>query len=64
VSGKFFYLECPVCEWDCVVASAATNMGLMCPVCAEDNGREIWLRGRDAEPEDRPEGHDARRDAT
>lgn len=57
---RFFYLECPSCEWDCVIAASETEMGLMCPVCAEDNGRDVYLRGGLGPTPEKVEGYDAR----
>lgn len=65
--GRFFYLVCPVCEWDTVIAAvepglvgAARQTAPTCPLCASDNGRDIRLSSRAAEDSDVVEGFDAR----
>jgi hypothetical protein len=58
--SRFFYLECPSCEWDCVIAAVEAEGGETCPLCAEDNGQDVYLRSREAQDSDRPEGWDAR----
>lgn len=59
----FVYFECPACEWDCVLIRRESHVRLTCPLCAEDNGREVYLRSREAVEEDRPEGPDDREPA-
>lgn len=61
--AAYLYLECPVCEWDCVLAKSGSEMGLSCPLCAGDSGRGVYLRSRDATDDDRPEGADERQQA-
>jgi hypothetical protein len=56
----FFWLVCPSCEWDCVIVRAETEVGLTCPLCAEDNGRDVYLRGGEGIAPDKVEGYDAR----
>lgn len=58
--ARFFHLECPSCEWDCIIAAADAELGLTCPICAEDNGRDVYLRSGLGDLPDRVEGHDAR----
>ena len=54
------FFKCPDCEWDCVLPFGPfAPFG--CPLCMEDRGRFVRLQGREATPEDRPEGYDARR---
>jgi hypothetical protein len=59
----FFWLECPSCEWDCVISACRTELGLTCPMCAEDNGRDVWLRGGIGDMPATVEGCDDRRAA-
>jgi hypothetical protein len=54
---RWVYLKCPACEWDCVLPFAPP---VGCPLCMEDTRRFVLLRQRDATPEDKPEGFDAR----
>lgn len=61
MSQPFFYLVCPSCEFDCVIAAAKSGLGLRCPVCAEDNGRDVYLRSSATDPiPDKVEGCDDR----
>lgn len=60
---SFVYFECPECEWNCVLTKRESELGLTCPLCAGDNGRDVYLHSRDAAEDDRPEGVDARREA-
>ena len=59
---EFFWLECPSCEWDCVVGPPGIgDLGLTCPLCAADNGRDVYLLTNHGEMPDKVEGHDARK---
>lgn len=59
----YFHLECPACGWDCVVgAPDLGDLGLTCPLCASDNGRDVYLRIQVGPLPATVEGHDARRD--
>lgn len=61
---KLFHLECPACEWDCIVGPPGVgDLGLMCPLCAGDSGRSVTLRTIVGPLPDRVEGHDAREQA-
>lgn len=56
----FEYFECPDCGFDSVQRSDFDGSNV-CPLCAGDNGRDVWMRRRPALDTDKPEGHDARR---
>ncbi len=56
----FLYHECPSCEFSAVTRADYAGPGL-CPLCAEDNGRDVAMRRRIARDTDRPEGRDARK---
>ena len=44
-SLPFFHMECPACEWDCIVGPPGLgDLGICCPLCAEDNGRTVTVR--------------------
>lgn len=58
---KFLFCECPVCEFSVVVE--ADGRPIYCYLCASDNGRDVQMQVRAAEPDDKPEGHDARKAA-
>ena len=58
----YTYWECPACEWSCVLNDAALSGSGQpcCRLCAEDNGRLVDMKGRPAQPDDKPEGFDDR----
>ena len=55
----FHYFECPVCEFNSV-QKAAFNGSEYCPLCAEDNDRDVKMRRRLCLETDVVEGKDAR----
>lgn len=60
-SVRLFWLECPSCEWDCIVGPPSIgNLNLYCTLCAEDNGRTVTLRTRDEPLPATVEGADVR----
>lgn len=62
-SLSLFHLECPACEWDCIVGPPGVgDLGLCCPLCAADNGRDVRLRtvGGERDLPATVEGRDAR----
>lgn len=56
----FTYFECRVCGFDAVVDAATADGGCYCPLCAEDNGRDVRMDSRPAIDTDKPEGRDMR----
>lgn len=56
----FDYFECSDCGFDSVQRSDFDG-SKYCPLCAEDNGRDVTMRRRPAVDSDMPEGKDARR---
>jgi hypothetical protein len=64
----FYLLECPSCEWDCITGPPTVgDLGLTCPLCAGDNGRDVQLRTKQTGAADElpvsVEGRDARKHA-
>lgn len=65
----FDYLECPACDWSAVMPSPIRSgfyarIGACCPLCAEDCGKLVPLRCREATADDKPEAYDGRRPDT
>jgi hypothetical protein len=65
----YLYFYCPDCEWDTVHKETEPDdpthlhkFRYTCPLCAEDNGRDVFLRWRQALESDKPEAYDARKD--
>lgn len=56
----YVYHRCPECDFDAVLPNTAGRQ--MCPLCAEDNGRDVTMTRRDATPDDKPEGRDWRKE--
>ena len=56
----FTYYECQDCGFD-TVQPAQVPGPFYCPLCAEDNGRDVRMSGRPALDTDAPEGRDARK---
>ena len=56
----FIYFECPMCEFSSVQKSTFSGDDY-CPMCAEDNGRDVSMHMRVCQESDKPEGRDARR---
>lgn len=57
---RYLFLECPDCQFSAVLTEARAHPYQCCPMCAEDNGRDIRMRERPATAEDKPEGSDDR----
>lgn len=55
----FTYWECKDCGFDAVTIDSIKTP--ICPLCAEDNGRDVEMVGRVANSEDKVEGKDARK---
>lgn len=55
---NWVYLQCPDCQWDCVLPLAPP---VGCPLCMEDSHRFVLLTRRPATDDDKPEGYDARK---
>jgi hypothetical protein len=55
----FIYFECSDCGFDSVQKSDFSGASY-CPLCAEDNGRDVRMTSRIARQSDMPEGRDAR----
>lgn len=60
MSAQFHYGECPVCEFSVVTEGIPPKLASNCGMCAADNGRDVWMRFREATDADKPEGYDAR----
>lgn len=60
MSKQFFYGECPVCEFSVIVERIPPKLASNCGLCAEDNGRDVWMSFREATDTDKAEGYDAR----
>lgn len=61
----FTYWECRDCGYDAVTRNGVMqDSAPICPLCAGDNGRDVYMKGRPATAEDTGiEGPDARRAA-
>lgn len=57
--SRYVYFECPDCGFSSVQRSDFAGSAA-CPLCAGDSGHDVRMRHRDATPDDRPEGFDAR----
>ena len=55
----FIYFECPLCGFDSVQRKEFRGSDT-CPLCAEDNGRDVEMTVRVCRDTDKPEGRDAR----
>ena len=60
-ASGFTYHECPDCGFDAI--TQANGRSHCCPICAEDNGRDVSMRSRPARDDDAVEGRDARAEA-
>lgn len=58
----FIYFECTECGFDSVQPKTFRGSH-MCPICAEDNGRDVTMNARVCRDTDKPEGRDARKGA-
>ena len=58
----FDYFECPACEFSSVQRATFTG-GEDCPLCAEDNGRDVRMTRRTCRTTDKAEGKDARKES-
>lgn len=58
--SAFVRLECPVCEFDCIVTDEDARKGKYCVMCAEDSGNDVRMCAMDGPLPDRVEGRDAR----
>jgi hypothetical protein len=56
----FIYYECPECGFDSVQKKDFSGSS-WCPLCAEDNGRDVSMYIRICQDTDKPEGRDARK---
>ena len=57
----FIYFECRECEFSSVQHVSFTGSPC-CPICAQDNGRDVVMSERTARVSDKPEGRDARKE--
>ena len=49
MTDKFYFFECPECGFDSDEAKFLDKyMNNRCPLCANDTGRDVWLRYREA----------------
>lgn len=60
VMAEFDYFECRECGFSSV-QNANFRGSEYCPMCAEDNGRDVRMTRRPALDSDKPEGRDARK---
>lgn len=60
MSKQFVYGECPECQFSVILAQEPPKLASNCGLCAEDSGRDVWMRFRPATDEDKAEGYDAR----
>lgn len=60
-ASAYTYHACSVCGFDAV--TEASGKSHICPVCAEDNGRDVLMRSRPVRDDDAVEGRDARQNA-
>lgn len=58
--NDFDYFKCRECGFDSIQRSDFSGSEC-CPLCAEDNGRDVVMQRRTAVAEDKPEGFDARK---
>lgn len=58
--SDFCCLECPECEWNCVIVRTEADRILGCPLCATDCAHVVPLRAKDGPLPERVEGFDAR----
>lgn len=56
----FTYYECPTCQYDTILQTDGEHKNVYCPLCADDNGKDVIMRGSVATVADRPEGRDDR----
>lgn len=60
VRNQFVYGECPECQFSVILAQEPPKLASNCGLCAEDSGRDVWMRFRPATDDDKAEGYDAR----
>lgn len=60
MTAQYHYGECPVCEFSVVVERIPPKLASACALCAEDNGRDVFMVFRVATDDDKAEGYDAR----
>ena len=49
MTDKLYFFECPECGFDSDEAKFLDKyMNNRCPLCANDTGRDVWLRYREA----------------
>jgi len=63
MSAQFYYGECPECQFSVITNAIPPKLASNCGLCAEDSGRDVWMRFREATDDDKAEGYDARRAA-
>lgn len=59
---RFLYLECPVCQWNCVLPGGLAGAPMFCTLCVTDSGHEVLMQGREALEADKVEGCDVRQE--
>ena len=57
----YVYGECPECQFSVVLRQEPPKLASNCGLCAEDSGRDVWMRFRTATDQDVAEGYDARK---
>lgn len=57
---RYFFGVCRVCEFSVVTDGMPPPLARSCPICAEDNGRDVYMGFQPATANDRPVGYDAR----
>ena len=56
----YFFGVCRDCEFSVVTDGIPPPLARCCPLCAEDNGRDVFMGFQPATADDKPEGYDAR----
>ena len=53
MTDKFYYFICPECGYDSNEAKFLDKyINGRCPLCAGDTGRDVWMRYREATPDE------------
>lgn len=58
---SYFYFVCSECQFDFIGNEHDAVERIECPLCASDSGHSNIMTMRAAKPEDKVEGHDARK---
>jgi len=53
MTDKLYYFTCPECGYDSDEAKFLDKYdNNICPLCAGDTGRDVWMRFREATPDE------------